>query len=49
MAGDREAAQNVIDHFNELSIHQYIAPYNYAVIYAGMGAKDQAFLWLTRA
>jgi len=27
----------------------YVAPYNVAVIYAGLGGKDQTFAWLERA
>ena len=42
-------AQNAIDQLKELSVHSYIAPYNVAVIYAGLGEKDQAFTWLERA
>jgi hypothetical protein len=49
MSGKREEAQKVIVHLNELSVHQYIAPYNIAVIYAGLGEKDEAFVWLNRA
>jgi hypothetical protein len=26
--------------------HRYVAPYNVAVIYAGLGEKDEAFRWL---
>jgi hypothetical protein len=33
----------------EMSEHSYIAPYNVAVIYAGLGEKDEAFTWLNRA
>ncbi len=49
VAGKREEAQKVIDHLKELSVHQYVAPYNFAVIYAGLGNKDEAFVWLNRA
>ena len=47
--GDREDAQKIIDHLHELSVHQYVAPYNVAVIYAGLGNKDDTFVWLNRA
>jgi hypothetical protein len=30
-------------------MHRYVAPYNFAVIYAGLGEKDAAFNWLNRA
>jgi hypothetical protein len=33
----------------EISTHRYVAPYNVAVIYAGLGDKDAAFDWLNRA
>ena len=49
VSGKTEEAQKVIDHLNKLSVHQYVAPYNFAVIYAGLGNKDEAFLWLNRA
>lgn len=49
VTGKREEAQKVIDHLKELSGHQYVAPYNFAVIDAGMGDKDGAFVWLNRA
>jgi predicted Zn-dependent protease len=49
VSGKREEAQKVIDHLKELSVHEYVAPYNFAVIYAGLGDKDEAFVWLNRA
>ena len=48
-SGKRQDAQKIIDHLHELSVHEYIAPYNFAVIYAGLGDKDEAFVWLNRA
>ena len=39
----------VLDHLKELSAHSYVAPYNVAVIYAGLGKKDQTFVWLDQA
>jgi hypothetical protein len=32
-----------------LSANGYVAPFNFAVIHAGLGEKDQAFAWLNRA
>jgi TolB-like protein/tRNA A-37 threonylcarbamoyl transferase component Bud32/cytochrome c-type biogenesis protein CcmH/NrfG len=49
VSGKREEAQQVIDHLKELSVHEYVAPYNFAVIYAGLGDKSEAFVWLNRA
>jgi TolB-like protein/Tfp pilus assembly protein PilF len=49
LSGERDEAQKVIEHLRELSVHEYVAPYNIAVIYAGLGNKDEAFVWLDRA
>jgi serine/threonine protein kinase len=49
VSGDRAEANHVIDHLKDLSKQRYVAPYNVAVIYAGLGDKDAAFDWLTRA
>ena len=48
-SGNRAEAQKILDHLKDLSAHSYVAPYNVAVIYAGLGEKDQAFAWLERA
>jgi eukaryotic-like serine/threonine-protein kinase len=48
-SGNRIEAQRVLDHLKELSVHSYVAPYDFAVIYAGLGEKDQALAWLNRA
>ena len=49
VAGNRAEAQKVIAHLKELSVHEYVAPYNFAVIYAGLGDKDESFVWLNEA
>jgi len=48
-SGNKAEAQKVPDHLKELSTHSYVAPYNVAVIYVGLGEKDEAFAWLNRA
>ena len=49
LSGKRAEAQKVLEHLKEYSAHSYVAPYNVAVIYAGLVEKDQAFEWLNRA
>ncbi|MGA8311925.1 MAG: protein kinase [Terriglobales bacterium] len=49
LSRNRAEAQKMLDHLKELSAHTWVAPYNVAVIYAGLGEKDQAFAWLDRA
>jgi eukaryotic-like serine/threonine-protein kinase len=48
-SGKKEKAQKVIEHLREMSVHEYVPPYNIAVVYAGLGEKDEAFVWLNRA
>ena len=38
-----------MDDFKKISAQSYVAPYNVAVIYAGLGEKDQVFDWLDQA
>jgi hypothetical protein len=49
LSAKKAEAQKVLDHLKELSAHSYVAPYNVAVIYAGLGEKDQTFVWLNQA
>jgi hypothetical protein len=39
----------VLDHLSELSRTSYVAPYNVALIYAGLNNRESAFEWLNRA
>jgi serine/threonine protein kinase/Tfp pilus assembly protein PilF len=49
MSGKNAEVQEVLDHLKDLSSRSYVAPYNVAVIYAGLGDQDQTFAWLNRA
>ncbi len=49
VSGKKAEAQKVLDHLKELSAHSWVAAYNAAVIYAGLGERDQAFALLERA
>jgi TolB-like protein/Tfp pilus assembly protein PilF len=49
VSGKKAEAQKVLDHLKDLSAQGWVAPYNVAVIYAGLGEKDQAFALLERA
>lgn len=48
-SGNKADAQKVLDQLKKLSAKRYVAPYNVAVIYAGLGEDDEAFRWLQRA
>ena len=49
VSGQRSAAQKVLKKLRELSEQSYVPSYGIAVIYAGLGEKDQAFQWLEKA
>jgi serine/threonine protein kinase/Tfp pilus assembly protein PilF len=48
VSGKRADALKLAKEFKELSSHAYVDPYNVAVIYAGLGDKDEAFRWLEK-
>lgn len=49
LSGKRAEAQKVLEHLQGVSEHSWVAPYNIAVIYAGLGEKEQAFAFLDQA
>ena len=49
VAGRRGEAQQVINRLLERSKHSYVAPYYIALVYTGLGEKDEAFDWLEKA
>lgn len=49
VSGEKEKAQAVIRTLEDESREQFISPFFFAVVYAGMGDKDHAFAWLEKA
>jgi eukaryotic-like serine/threonine-protein kinase len=47
--GKRAEAQQVLAELLKQSEQSYVSAYDVAVIYAGLGAKEQAFAWLDKA
>jgi tetratricopeptide (TPR) repeat protein len=43
MAGRRDEALKILDEQKRLAQQGYISPYNFAIIYTGLGDKDRAF------
>ena len=39
----------ILDQLKELSRQRYISPYDMAIIYTGLGEREQAFAWLDKA
>lgn len=48
-SGQRRQAEIVLLELNKLSKEKYVTSYGMALIYAGLGEKDQAFGWLNKA
>lgn len=49
VSGDRPKAELILRDLQQLSSHTYVNPFEIALIYAGLGQKQQAFEWLERA
>jgi TolB-like protein/DNA-binding winged helix-turn-helix (wHTH) protein/Tfp pilus assembly protein PilF len=48
VAGKRDEALKILDELKELSKQRYVSPFDFALIYMGLGDKDQAFEWLNK-
>jgi len=49
MAGKRNEARKELAELQELSKQRYVSPDLFALIYAALGDKDQAFAWLEKS
>jgi serine/threonine protein kinase len=49
LSGKRAEAQKLLDALKEPSKWTYLSPYDIAMVYAGLGDRDQALGWLERA
>jgi TolB-like protein/Flp pilus assembly protein TadD len=49
IAGKRRDALRLVQELKEISRKRYASPYAFAVVFAGLGNKNQAFAWLQRA
>ena len=47
-AGRRAEALRILDHFKDLSTHQYVDPVAFWTIYFGLGENDVAFKWFEK-
>lgn len=47
-AGQRDEALKILSEQQRLAKQRYVSPYNFAIIYTGLGDKDQAFAWLAK-
>jgi adenylate cyclase len=49
VAGRRDEALKILNEQKRLAKQRYISPYNFAIIYTGLGDKDRAFEYLNKA
>ena len=49
LSGERDKANKILDELREMSKQRYVSPYLIAIVYVGLGDKDQAFAWLEKA
>src|SRR5207248_10684440 len=49
LAGDRDKANKALNELREISKRHYVNPFWFAGVYAGLGDKEQAFVWLDKA
>ncbi len=47
-AGDKRGAQKILADFRKLPRETYFSPWGFAMMYAGLSDKDQAFIWLEK-
>ena len=48
VSGKRDEASRTLDQLKEIARQRYVPAYAFAMLYAGLGEKDQAFQWLER-
>ena len=48
VAGKTAEAHRVLDELRDLSRDRYVSPFRFALVYIGLGDKDQAFAWLSK-
>ncbi len=49
VTGKKSEALTVLERLKQLSAQEYVPATSIALIYAGLGEKDQAFAWLDKA
>jgi TolB-like protein len=47
--GHRADAEQILASLDEMTRSKYVTPYGIALVYAGLGDKNQAFIWLNKA
>jgi len=48
-SGQRDGALRILSQLKQISKQRYVSAYGFAVVYAGLSEKDQAFQWLEKS
>ncbi len=48
-SGKRDEALKTLEELNSISKKRFVLAYGFAIVYAGLGEKDQAFQWLEKS
>jgi serine/threonine protein kinase/Tfp pilus assembly protein PilF len=49
VSGRRDEALRMLDELNKLAQERYVSSYTFALVYAGLNDRDQAFQWLEKS
>ncbi len=49
VTGNVERARKILQQLQDRAIHEFVSPYHFAYVYAGLGEADAAIDWLERA
>src|SRR2546425_1581696 len=49
LSGNKREAEKILDQLKELSKERYVAAYSFALVYLGLGDKEEALRWLEQS
>jgi TolB-like protein/Tfp pilus assembly protein PilF len=49
LSGNKTEAEKILNQLNELSTQRYVAAYSFALVYLGLGDKEEALRWLEKS
>ena len=49
LSGNKMEAEKILDQLTKLSQERYVSAYSFALIYLGLGDKEQALRWLEQS
>jgi tetratricopeptide (TPR) repeat protein len=49
LSGNKTEAEKILNQLRELSTQRYVAAYSFALVYLGLGEKEEALRWLEQS